>query len=183
MNIIFKCSRIFLVLLLITKCGNAQDYNIYQASDAVMLQVNGNMRIESRLKTAVIALSNNSNQLSVRLNIPYPSINYTPSDYTMLSSTGLLFNLKVNIDPWQIQDYLTSTKTFDTQGFLTLNNITNTVKVQYIPYIPLPAGTDQDGDFNLSMIIQFNADDFNLDNAHPGSQFIIKINDAIVNRV
>lgn len=169
-----------MVLLLITKCGNAQDYNIYQASDAVMLQVNGNMRIESRLKTAVIALSNNSNQLSVRLNIPYPSINYTPSDYTMLSSTGLLFNLKININPWQIQDYLTSTKTFVTQGFLTLNNTTNAVKVQYIP---LPAGTEQNGDFNLSMIIQFNAGDFNLDSAPPDSQFIIKINDATVNRV
>ena len=169
-----------MILLLITKCSNAQDYNIYQASDAVMLQVNGNMRIESRLKTAVIALSNNSNQLSVRLNIPYPSINYTPSDKTMLSSTGLLFNLKININQWQIQDYLTSAKTFVTQGLLTLNNTTNAVKVQYMP---LPAGTDQDGDFNLSMIIQFNAGDFNLDEQLKNSQFIIKISDATVNRV
>jgi len=180
MNSIIKCTRIFLILLLITKCSNAQDLNIYQASDAVMLQVNDDMHIESRLKSVVIALSNNSNQLSVRLNIPYPLINYIPADKTMLSSTGLLFNLKVNINPSQIQDYLTSTKTFVTQGFLTLNNTTNPVKVQYIP---LPAGTDQDGDFNLSMVIQFNADDFNLDSSPPDSQFIIKINDATVNRV
>ena len=98
----------------------------------------------------------------------------------MLSPTGLLFNLKININPWQIQDYLTSAKTFVTQGFLTLNNRTNAVKVQYIP---LPAGTDQDGDFNLSMIIQFNPGDFDLDKQYKNSQFIIKINDAIVNRV
>jgi len=180
MKNIIKCTQIFLILQLMAKCSNAQDYNIYQASDAVMLQVNDNMRIESRLQRVVIALSNNSNQLSVRLNIPYPLINYTPPDNTMPSSAGLLFNLKINISLWQIQDYLTSAKTFVTQGFLTLNNTTNAVKVQYIP---LPAGTDQDGDFKLSMVIQFNADDFNLDNAHPDSQFIIKINDATVNRV
>ena len=162
------------------KCSNAQDYNIYQASDAVMLQVNDNMRIESRLQRVVIALSNNSNQLSVRLNIPYPLINYTPPDNTMPSSAGLLFNLKINISLWQIQDYLTSAKTFVTQGFLTLNNTTNAVKVQYIP---LPAGTDQDGDFNLSMVIQFNSGDFNLDKQYKNSLFIIKISDATVNRV
>src|SRR5258705_6414559 len=179
MKNITRCIRMLLLLLLLTKSGTAQDYNVYQASDAVMTQVSGDIRIESRLKKAIIALSNNSNQLNVRINIPYHSINYIQED-TLLSVTGIPFDLKMTINPWKIQDELTSTKVFITQGFVTMNNITRAVKVEYIP---LPASSDQDGNFNLSMTIQFNARDFNMDTPCNNSHFIIKISDATVNRV
>ncbi len=179
MKNITRCIRMLLLLLLLTKSGTAQDYNVYQASDAVMTQVSGDIRIESRLKKAIIALSNNSNQLNVRINIPYHSINYIQED-TLLSVTGIPFDLKMTINPWKIQDELTSTKVFITQGFITMNNITKAVQVEYIP---LPAGPDQDGNFNLSMTIQFNAGDFNMDIPYNNSHFIIKITDATVNRV
>lgn len=52
-----------------------------------------------------------------------------------------------------------------------------------VQYIPLPAGTDQDGDFNVSMIIQFNPGDFKLEEQDKNSQLIIKKNDTAVNRV
>ncbi len=180
MKNITRCIRMLLLLLLLTKSGTAQDYNVYQASDAVMTQVSGDIRIESRLKKAIIALSNNSNQLNVRINIPYHSINYVQEDNPMLSVTGVPFDLKMTINPWKIQDELTSTKVFITQGFVTMNNITRAVKVEYIP---LPASSDQDGNFNLSMTIQFNARDFNMDTPCNNSHFIIKISDATVNRV
>jgi hypothetical protein len=61
-----------------------------------------------------------------------------------------------------------------------MNNITKPVKVEYIP---LPAGADQDGNFNLTMTIQFNGSDFNIDTPYNNSHFIIKISDATVNRV
>ena len=153
----------FLLLMLISKPGRAQDYNTYQSADAVMLQVNGDMRIENRLEKVIIVLSKNSSLLNVRLSIPYRSINYMPEDNTDVSAPGLLFDLKITINPWKIQEELTSTKVFITQGFVTMNNITKPVMVEYIP---LPAGPDQDGDFNLSMIIQFNPGDFNLDEQH-----------------
>jgi len=69
---------------------------------------------------------------------------------------------------------------FITQGFATMNNITKPVMVKYIP---LPAGTNQDGNFNLYMTIQFNARDFNRYTLYSNSQIIIKISDATVNRV
>ena len=179
MKNITRCIRMLLLLLLITKSGTAQDYDVYQASDAVMLQEGGDIHIETRLKKAIIALSNNSNQLNVKINIPYHSINYIQED-TLLSVTGIPFDLKMTIDPWKIQDELTPTKVFIMQGFVTMNNITKAVKVEYIP---LPAGTDQDGNFNLSMTIQFKASDFNMDTPYNDSRFIIKISDATVNRI
>jgi hypothetical protein len=180
MKNILKSIPAFLLFILISKPGNAQDYNSYQAFDAVMLQVSGDPHIESILKKVIIALSNNSNQLNVRINIPYHSINYIQGDNTELSTGGLPFVLTMPINPWKIQDQLTSTRVFIAQGMVTMNNITKALKVEYIP---LPAGTDQEGNFNVSMTIQFNARDFNLDTPYNNSQFIIKISDATVNRV
>jgi len=180
MKNILKSIEVFLLLMLISKPGNTQVYNSYQAFDAVMLQVNGAVYNESIVKGTIISLSNNSNQLNVRINIPYHLINYIPEDNTLLSAPDLPFDLKMTINPWKIQDEITSTKVFVAQGFVTMNNITKAVKVEYLP---LPAGSDQDGNFNLSMFIQFNAGDFNLDISHPNQQFIIKINDAAVNRI
>lgn len=180
MKNIVRSIQVFFLLMLISKAGNTQDHNIDHASDAVMLQINGNTRFESRLKSTVITLSNGSDQLNVKLNIPNPAISYAPSDDTMLSSAALPANLEININPWQIQDFLTSAKTFITKGFLRLNNTTNAVRVQYMP---LPAGTEQNGDFNLSMIIEFNPGDFNLGEQCKNSEFIIRISDATVNRV
>jgi len=180
MKTILKSIPAFLLFIFISKPGNAQDYNSYQVFDAVMLQVNGDTHSESILKNVILSLSNNSNQLNVRINIPYYSIIYIPGDNTALSNPGLPFDLTMRVNPWKIQDELTSTKVFIALGYITMNNITKAVKVEYIP---LPAGTDLDGNFNLSMSIQFNARDFNIDSPCNNSYFIIKISDAKVNRV
>ena len=147
------------MLLSITGSLNAQDYSNYKGAEAVMLQVKGDSINESKLKNAVITLSNNS-QLIVRLN-SFPQLEFT---------------LVVHIDIWQIQNYLTSDKVFSTQGSLTVNNITREVKVEYLP---LPA---DDGSVNLSLNIQFNSSDFSLIGQKANSLFIIKLNDATVNR-
>ncbi|MCW3090142.1 MAG: hypothetical protein JWP81_1211 [Ferruginibacter sp.] len=180
MKNILKSIPVILLLLLGSKLTNAQDYRFYQAFDAVMLQISGDTSIECMLKKGIIVLSNNSSRLNVRINIPYPSINYIPGDTTVLSAEGLPFELSMPVNSWMIQDELTSAKVVDSWGFVTMNNITKAVKVQYIP---LPAGTEQDGNFNLSIIIQFNPRDFNLDEQYKNSQIIIKISDATVNRV
>lgn len=177
---IISCRLVFIVLLLIANGSNAQDNNIYQAADAVVLKVNENNRIENRLKGAIIALPNNSTELSLRLNIPNHLINYDAADNAGLSAPVFSFNLKININPREIQEYLTSAKTFVTHGLLTLNGITKQVTVEYMP---LPNGTELDGDFNLSMTIQFNPVDFNLDDQHTNSLCIIKINNTPVNRI
>lgn len=180
MKYVIKFVQIFCLLLLIARSTAAQDYNSYRSSDAMMLQVNDNSRIETRLTRVVIALSNNTNQLSIRLSIPYHAIDNKPAEDEILSSPVLTGNLELNINPGKIQDYLTSAKLFTTQALFTLNNITKAVTVEYVP---LPVGPDQEGDFNLSIIIQFNGADFNMDSPNSNSQFIIKLNNAAVNRI
>ena len=167
-------------LLLMAESCMTQDYNTYKASDAEMVQVNGTDHTSSILKGTVISLSNSSNLLMIRLRIPNQSINYIPADDSMSSSPGLPGVLKMTINPSQVQDELTSEKVFKAQAFLTLNNITKAVMVEYKP---LPAGPDQDGDFNLTMTIQFNAGDFNLGDKNKNALYIIKIGNATVNRI
>lgn len=179
MKNIIKFSHLFLMLLLVTKSINAQDFNNYEASDAVMYEVNGNSQTGNKLSGVVVALLNDPNVLKVRLNIPSHSVNYKPEDDTMFSNS-LSFDLTINVNPGQIQEYLTSEKTFVTHGVLLLNNITKSVSVTYVP---LPAGTELDGNFNLSMIIQFNPGDFDLDEPYNDSLFVIRITDATVNRI
>ena len=179
MKNINKFSQVLLILLLVTKSINAQDFNTYRASDAVMLEVNENSQTGNKLSSVVVELLNNTDVLKVRLNIPYHSISYKPEDNTIFSR-GLPFDLTTNVNPTQIQEYLTSAKTFITHGLLTLNNITEPVNVEYMP---LPAGTELDGDFNLSIIIEFNPGNFGLDEPYNNSLFVIKITDATVNRV
>jgi hypothetical protein len=179
-NLIKYTATMFLVVL-INKSVDAQEYdNIYRTADADMVEVRGNTRIEHTLKGAVILLPNSSNQLSVTMNIPYNAVNSIPIADPVFSDPGLLFQLKVNIDPWKIQNGLTSAQTFPTNGSLTLNNITKTVTVKFIP---MPFGTEEDGNFKIFMIIQFSAGDFGLAEPYSHEQFIIKINDAKVNRV
>jgi hypothetical protein len=179
MNNINKSILILLSLITIGNFINAQRNNIYQAADAVMLHANENNTIQYSLKGVVLILSN-SNELNVRFSIPYPSITNKPADNTMLLTSGLPFNLKLHLDQWQILDYLTSSKTFFTDGMLTLNDCTRRVKVEYMP---LPAVYDLDGNFNLSMIIQFNPADFNLDEQHSNSRITVTISDVPVNRI
>jgi hypothetical protein len=117
--------------------------------------------------------------MNVRINIPHRMINYL-SDNTTLSDPGLWLELTVPINLWKIQDKPTSTKVFTTKAPATMNDTNNTVGVDYMP---LPVGSDQDGKFKVLMSIRFNTSDFNLNTEYYDSDFIIKINDAAVNRM
>jgi hypothetical protein len=171
---------LILALLLICKHINAQNYNDYRDAVAVMLQVNGNIYSEKKLEGAIIALPDNSNQLIVKLHIPYSSINENASEDTVNIVPDYIFNLRIKIDSWKIQESLTSGKTFETDGYLTLNHITKLVLVEYTP---LPSLTGQDGGFNLNIIVRFNSNDFNLDVGGTNTRFFIRIGDAPVNRL
>lgn len=171
---------LMLVLLIITKPVNAQIYNDYRDVEAVMLQVNDNAWSEKKLEGAFISLPDNSNQLIVRISIPYSSINENDAEDTVTWLPDYHFNLRVKIDSWNIQESLTSGKSFETDGYLTLNHITKLVLVEYTP---LPSLTVQDGAFNLNLIMGFNPHDFNLDVRSTNTRYFIKIGDARVNRL
>jgi hypothetical protein len=171
---------LILVLLVLSKRINAQNYNDYRDVEAVMLQANGNVYSEKKLEGAFIALPDNSNQLIVRLHIPYSSVNEEAAEDTATYLPDYHFNLSMKIDSWKIQESLTSGKTFETDGYLTLNHITKLVLVEYTP---LPSLTAQDGGFNLNLIMGFNPNDFNLDVRNTNTRYFIKIGDAPVNRL
>ena len=178
MKNIIKCSGIFLALLFTTGIANAQYFNTYNSYDAVMVNNNSNTSTQITVRYVTMILSGNYNVLNVKLNIPFRSVDHKPAD-TMFAQ-NLFFDLKVNINFNQIQQELTSSKTFITHSFLTLNNITRTVKVQYMP---LPVGPDMNGNFKVNMLIFLNPAEFNLDQSNNNSQFLIIINNAKVNRV
>ena len=171
---------LLLALLLPGILTSAQNYNDYRDVEAVMLQVNGNAYAEKKLEGAIIALPDNSNQLIVRLHIPYSSIIENPGEDTMTELPDYHFTLRIKVDSWKIQESLTSGKTFETDGFLTLNHVTKLVLVEYTP---LPSLTVQNGGFNLNLIAGFNPVDFNLDVRDVNTRFYIKIGDAPVNRL
>jgi len=180
MNSFISKVTLILALLMITQHINAQNYNDYRDVEAVMLQVNGNVYSEKKLEGAIVALPDNSNQLILRLYIPYSSINENAAEDTVPYIPDYHLNLRVRIDSWKIQESLTSGKTVGTDGYLTLNHITKLVPVEYTP---LPSLTVQDGGFNLNLIIGFNPVDFNLGARDVNTRFFIKIGDAPVNRL
>jgi hypothetical protein len=170
---------LILTLLLFSKRINAQNYNDYRDAEAVMLQENGDVYSEKKLEGAIVALPDNSNQLIVRLHIPYSLINEDAAEDTLNYLPDYHFNLKMEIGYWKIQESLTSGKTFETDGYLTLNQITKLVMVEYTP---LPSLTDQDGGFNLNLIVGLNPADFNLGAGDKNKRIIVRIGDAPVNR-
>ena len=179
MNKIIRYIWIILILQLIMESGKAQGYNAYQSTDAVLLQLKGDSQTESRLEEALITFSGSTNVLEVRVKIPYHMINYTPADSIFSSSSDLTFDLTIRVDSWQIQDDHGSGRTYFTHGLLKLNDISKPAMVEYTT---LPAGDDQNSNFNLSMMIKFNPYNFNLDGPNDKERFIIRISDATVNR-
>ncbi|MBC7935070.1 MAG: hypothetical protein H7Y86_06895 [Rhizobacter sp.] len=182
MNHLVKLTASILLMILISSLADAQQHNdnFYRAADAGMLRVQGTSRIDHTLKGATIIFPNGSNQLNVSINIPCNEVYNKPLADAGLSVASMLFSLRLNIDPIEIQEVLTSSKTISTHGFLTLNNITKAVTVAYMP---VASGTEENGNFNIYMAIQFNAAGFNLDDSNSNAQYVIKINNAKVNRV
>jgi len=174
---------VYILLLISTSMAvNAQQHydNFYQAVNADLLTVKGVTQIDHTIKGATIIFPNGSNELNVSINIPYCEVDNKPCVDSGFAAPAMLFSLKLNIDPIQIQEVLTSGKTFNSHGFLTLNNVTKAVTVVYMP---IASGTEENGNFNIYMAIQFSAADFNLDDAGSNAQYVIKISNAKVNRV
>ncbi|HTE34683.1 MAG TPA: hypothetical protein VK666_30095 [Chryseolinea sp.] len=168
-------------MLCIDRTAFAQQYdNIYRVADADIVRLQGSNRIEYSLKGATILLPNGSRQINVKINIPYGIVDKNRAAGSDIFSDRILFSLKVDVDPREIQDYLTSSRVFNTHGVLSLNNITKAVEVSYIP---MPSGTEEEGSFNLNVLVKFDSDDFHLTVPNGNEQFILKINDAQVNRL
>ena len=67
MKYILRYTAVLLLLVLIKVSASGQDNNIYRASNASILRVNGNSNTENLLKDVTIGLPNNANQLTLNL--------------------------------------------------------------------------------------------------------------------
>jgi hypothetical protein len=169
------------LILLIAGNAPAQRYdNLYHASNADILKVSGDNQEEYLLKGATVNLPNSSQQLNLLIEIPTSVLEDRSVKDPLTRDQPLLFNLKVDIDKDAIQDNITSSKIFITHGNLLLNNIMRPVEVTYVP---MPSGTDQHGNFKIYMSIKFNAADFSLALYSNSPRLVIRVNNAIVNRI
>jgi hypothetical protein len=168
-------------MILISTFVNAQEYeNIFSAGYANLLQVQGPSRIEHSLKGATVLFPNGSGELDVSINIPSGAIENKTIGDTDLEKENYQFWLTLPINANEIQEELTSHKTFTAYGLLKLNNITKQVSVSYTPVV---SGTEENGNFNIYMSIQFNPVDFSLATNNIKTEFLLNINNAKVNRV
>jgi hypothetical protein len=178
--------RLYVILAWICVClapftSSSQRYeNFYQATNANLLEVRTNSQVEHLLKGATVLLPNSSKQLDLRLQVPpgifFPMI----ADDSLILNQPFFLDLKIDIDRDRIQEYLTSSRIFTTHGNLVLNNRSQTVEVSYLP---MPSGTNEDGSFNIFITVSFNPTDFNLANEKGNLKYVLKVNDAFVNRI
>lgn len=181
MNNAFRQVILAVTLAFMSILAQAQSFqSMYRAVDATILRVEGNTRAERVIKGATILLSRDASQLNISLQLPAGTWNSGTTDTFFDSLPRLPFNLKINIDRNFIQENITSAKTLNSSGKLLLNGITGLVEAWYVF---MPSGTDDEGNFLLNLLINFNAADFNLPGITSATQFTISFNRAKVNRL
>lgn len=180
MKNVTKHSIVILALLLPLRLLYAQQVdNFYKATDAGMLVTQVNKQATYNIKDAAVLLANGSNQLNVRVPMPDSLVRgaFSPD---MKLAAALMLNLTIDINRNTIQDNLSSSKIFTTRGNLLLNNISKPVEVSYIPML---SGTEDTGNFNVFITLQFDPAAFNLVAPATLAHCVISINDAVVNRI
>lgn len=175
--------NLFILLLFITRSAivNAQyDEANFRTTAARLVQVNGTDNSSVILQKALVILPNGSNELQVSVHIPYSIVANTNEGDSDILNPGYTCRLKVTLNLNEIQDVLTSAKTFTLKGMLTLNNITSPVQVSFIP---VASGPDENGSFSVFLTARFSLADFNLDVTDSRKEFLLYLNNAKVNRV
>ena len=155
------------------------DEDLYGSSYANLVQEEGLVRKMFLLKEASVSFPNGTNEFNVLVEIPDTIINNRPMNLADSVDTAFLLSLNIKIDPIQIQQELTSMKTFKTHGHVILNNIGRDVEVDYMP---IESGLEENGDFNVFISFRINPVDFGLANANNKKVFIINMYNTKVNR-
>lgn len=171
----------FLSLLAISYCTVAkaqQSDDMFKASNANMILIQAGKRSVYMLKEVAAVLTEDDNQL--RITVPlYDSILNKAGMTAPGSITPVILTTTITINPGVIQDNLTSSKQFVVRGNLVVNKINKPVEVSYIP---MASGTEEQGNFNMFITIQFDPSDFKLTVPSVDSRCVIQISNAPVNR-
>jgi hypothetical protein len=164
---------LFIVLISLSGfAASAQQYAMYQASEASLAFSDHENNEDIKFQGALITLSYYSHKLEIKTALPFNKDfqESSPIHYPVL-------DLELNVAPDRMQRYLTSEKVFSTNGTLKLNNVTKTVPIHYSP---LPFGTENNGQMRLSLIATFNISDF-FPFDYPDEMIAFVINNGYVN--
>ena len=180
MKRILKFFVLLLPVIFLHLTGAAQNIERYKLSDADITRIDTNQNAKNFIKKALVLLPKNDNHLSLKLKINSDTIEENFLEDLGGSFPDSLVEISLPIDRSQIQEALTSSKTFRTTCDLTFNNITKEVN---IAYMPIASGTEEDGNFNLSVLLEFDSCNFSDCESGTKRRIIIKLDNAVVNRL
>jgi hypothetical protein len=169
------------LLLVQQLCAAAQQYEYpYKAGNASISYNSKKAKGEQPINMALVTLPESSSQITLTMYVPDSVLERVSNKEINAPSPKTSIKISFDIDRDAIQQTLTSSKTFSALATITINNIS---KETAISFTPLIAGTEEDGNFNLSAAITFKPSDFNLVQPVTDAQLMIRLTDAPVNRL
>lgn len=151
--------------------------NVYRSSDADLLRVNDSLVNSCIIKGATLIHSNSLQELLFTINIPQAAFNTAAKGKILLTDQFYTFRLRFPVLWNELLQDLTSNKTFQATGLLSLNGVQKRVE---LAYIPMPSGTGEAGRIDLFLSVKFAPASFNISTMQ-GSTFLLRVSRAYVN--
>ena len=133
MKILLKYFLLLLPVMLSNLNSEAQLNDTYKLSDADITRIDSNQNAQNFIKKALLLFPENDSRLFLKININEDSLEENFLENIGDTPADSLVEITLVLDRLQIQEALTSSKTFHTTCYLTFNNITKEVNIAYMP--------------------------------------------------
>jgi hypothetical protein len=142
-------------LAVVTNKATAQ---MYRAAATNALETNGREWMEKKLPPSVITFSDYSGEVEIK--VPFSSLfaQNPDSGSVVQPPADTLADFTMQLDKNQIQQQISSGKTFITAGNLIINNISKKATAQCVL---MPRNNPADG-FSIAVVIRFNPTDYGM---------------------
>jgi hypothetical protein len=170
----------WLFLLVMPEVSRSQiPENIYRSADADLLRVNDNTVNSCILKGGTVILFHSSRELLFTINLPQAAFDSAATGKILPTDRFYSFRLLFPVQWSDVLQNLTSSKSFQATGLLSLNGVQKKVE---LAYIPMPSGTEETGSIDLFLSVKFVPSSFNIQTM-PGSTFLLRVSRAYVNNL
>jgi len=170
------CIFFISVLAFISYTTHAQ---MYRAAVTEALGNNGKEWVEKKLPPSLITFSDYSGQIEIKTIVGSLAAEPGDSAAATQATAADYADFIMNLDRDQLPEQIAAAKTFTTTGTLTINNLSKKITAQYI----LEPRNSGEG-FGISVIIRFNAADFNLKmKGEPANEpLIVRVSSGYLNK-
>lgn len=176
-NFAVKCAWVLVLVIFWGGYIAAQVSGFYRTAEAIVVESSADSSAVYRLPEASLQMQNSIGRLTMNLWIPDHIFEMQNSGDSILLADRYLFKLVVKLDPVKNMENALSTITLKTSGYVTINDITKRLQIEYSPIL---TGTDKT-DYNMFLRVRFDAGDFNLPKKSRFTQYTIVLNNAPVN--